>query len=237
CIRDLTTLVGKTAHGSTQVVIVHPAEAMNRAAANALLKTLEEPNGSVVLILVSDHPAGLLPTIRSRCQLINCQPPSAEIAFNWLEQQLATLPKKADRPDARRLLGLADGLPYSALRLAESGHWAAQELICTQFMAALVGQHDVIHIAQEWSKLAVAEVLMIIATLVQDMVRLSAGASERQLYYPHHAVELAKVIAVQSPGQLWSLWQDILMARRRAISTANPNVVLLFEALLIPYSR
>ncbi|WP_393937458.1 hypothetical protein [Piscinibacter sakaiensis] len=61
--------------GRSKVVLVHPAEDMNGIAANALLKTLEEPPGAARFILCSAAPAALLPTIRSRCQAVPLAPP------------------------------------------------------------------------------------------------------------------------------------------------------------------
>jgi DNA polymerase-3 subunit delta' len=71
-IRDVIDMLNKKAHqNGYQIIIIKPAHAMNNAASNALLKTLEEPQGQVMLMLLTEQPASLLPTIRSRCQRIN----------------------------------------------------------------------------------------------------------------------------------------------------------------------
>src|SRR5690606_24705195 len=59
-----------SAEGRGKVFVVEEAETMNAAAQNALLKTLEEPQGRTIIILLTDQPESLLPTIRSRCQAI-----------------------------------------------------------------------------------------------------------------------------------------------------------------------
>jgi len=75
-VRTLIQKLSQTAHQSGyKVAIIYPAEAMNIAASNALLKTLEEPQGKTVLILVSHQRHRLLPTIISRCQRIHFKPP------------------------------------------------------------------------------------------------------------------------------------------------------------------
>jgi len=79
---DLTTSISQR-----KVAYIHPAEAMNGAAANALLKSLEEPNGDTVIILVSDNPGRLPITIRSRCQAISIKQPDAQLVTGWLEQR------------------------------------------------------------------------------------------------------------------------------------------------------
>jgi DNA polymerase-3 subunit delta' len=84
-VREIIETVSLTAHrGKAKVVVIEPAEAMTTAAANALLKTLEEPSGDSYLLLVSHRPGRLTATIRSRCQRIEIEgPPTATIA-DWL---------------------------------------------------------------------------------------------------------------------------------------------------------
>jgi len=76
---DLTTSIS-----ARKVAFIHPAESMNCAAANALLKSLEEPAGNTVLILVSDNPGSLPVTIRSRCQAISVSQPDTRLVLDWL---------------------------------------------------------------------------------------------------------------------------------------------------------
>ena len=77
-IRALTTWAQLTSHrGGAKVGIVDPAERMNAAAANALLKTLEEPPPDTFLLLVSHQPGRLAATIRSRCQVVTAPEPTA----------------------------------------------------------------------------------------------------------------------------------------------------------------
>jgi DNA polymerase-3 subunit delta' len=89
--------------------LLNPAEAMNRATANAILKALEEPIAGTLFILVSSEPYRLLPTIRSRCQTIPMRPPPAARAVEWLRQ--------AGVSDGEQWLALAGGSPLLALEL------------------------------------------------------------------------------------------------------------------------
>jgi DNA polymerase-3 subunit delta' len=70
--------------GGWQIALIDPADAMNASAANALLKTLEEPSTNTVIALVADDPSRLPPTIRSRCQKIDAPMPTREQALAWL---------------------------------------------------------------------------------------------------------------------------------------------------------
>lgn len=99
-----------------KVALIHPAEAMNRNAANALLKTLEEPAGEVVLLLVSHDASRLSATIRSRCQALHLRPPSKSEALEWLQST-----EKANRDDAALALQAAAGSPLQAATLLQQG--------------------------------------------------------------------------------------------------------------------
>ncbi len=104
--------VGTHRHG-VRVVLLNPAEAMNRSTANALLKSLEEPIASTLFILVCSEPHRLLPTIRSRCQAIPVHSPVRDLAGRWL--------RDAGVSDAGNWLALAGGSPLLALELSGSG--------------------------------------------------------------------------------------------------------------------
>ncbi|MFP5409651.1 MAG: DNA polymerase III subunit delta' [Gammaproteobacteria bacterium] len=94
-----------------RVVLVDPADSLNLAAANALLKVLEEPPLNTVFVLVSDQPRRLLPTIRSRCTRIDIGLPPAAEAADWLAEQ--------GIDDVDTLLALSGGAPLDALQWAE----------------------------------------------------------------------------------------------------------------------
>ena len=96
-----------------RVVLVDPADSLNLAAANALLKVLEEPPLNTVFVLVSDQPRRLLPTIRSRCTRLDIGLPPVELAQQWLVGQGVE--------DASNLLALSGGTPLDAQRWTEGG--------------------------------------------------------------------------------------------------------------------
>jgi DNA polymerase-3 subunit delta' len=95
-----------------RVVLVNPADSLNLAAANALLKVLEEPPLNTVFVLVSDQPRRLLPTIRSRCTRLDIGLPPVDQAAQWLAGQGVD--------DALKLLALSGGTPLDAQRWADS---------------------------------------------------------------------------------------------------------------------
>lgn len=115
-VRDLlAALALTTSFSPRKVALIAPAEAMNRTAANALLKNLEEPPGDSFLILVSHDASSLPVTIRSRCQGIAVALPPAGLAAEWLQGQGVT----ATLADAA--LAAAGGSPRRALEFAQAG--------------------------------------------------------------------------------------------------------------------
>ena len=107
---DLTTSISER-----KVACIHPAEKMNGAAANALLKSLEEPAGNTVLILVSDNPASLPVTICSRCQAISVNQPDSQVVQDWLKNDSG---KAAELVQAA--LQAAGGSPLRAAQYLDS---------------------------------------------------------------------------------------------------------------------
>ncbi|MBP6309548.1 MAG: DNA polymerase III subunit, partial [Arenimonas sp.] len=91
--------------GKAQIAIIRNAHQLNRNAANALLKSLEEPNPNRYVFLVTDQPFGLPATIRSRCQRTEMAMPATESALAWLQIQGVAL------IEAQKLLKLANGNP------------------------------------------------------------------------------------------------------------------------------
>ncbi len=106
-----------SARGRGKVVVLHPVERMNMASSNALLKTLEEPAGNSRLVLSTSAPDMLLPTIRSRCQIVPVALPDAAVSAAWLAAQGVE--------QAEVLLAATGGQPQEALVWSSEGISAA----------------------------------------------------------------------------------------------------------------
>lgn len=120
-VEEVRQAIGYTqttsARGRGKVLVIHPAERMNAVAANALLKTLEEPPGSARLVLCSAAPDRLLPTIRSRCQAFALGLPEPALAARWLAEQGVAEPEA--------MLRASGGLPQDVLEALSLGIDAA----------------------------------------------------------------------------------------------------------------
>jgi DNA polymerase III subunit delta' len=116
--------------GAAKVVLVYPAEQLNTPSANALLKTLEEPLGSLRFVLATEAAHELLPTIRSRCQAYALPQPPASQALAWMASQIpATSPVPEER--LKTALQASGGRPLNALSMLSDGQeagWAGLPL-------------------------------------------------------------------------------------------------------------
>src|SRR5262249_486198 len=113
-IRKLGPFFGMTSGaGGWRVAIIDPADEMNDNAANALLKSLEEPPGRAILLLISHAPGRLLPTIRSRCQMLDLKPLDERLVASTLTR---LLPDQSSE-DRASLARLSEGSLGLALRL------------------------------------------------------------------------------------------------------------------------
>jgi DNA polymerase-3 subunit delta' len=117
-VRDLISFLQLTTTISEKkAALIFPAEAMNRNAANALLKTLEEPPGDAVIILLSHDPSRLPVTITSRCQKLRVRSPDTDTALAWLMAS-----GDYNELEAKSALQAAAGSPFRALSiLSEEG--------------------------------------------------------------------------------------------------------------------
>lgn len=137
-VRALSSALSVAAHrGGLRVVVAYPADAMNAVAANALLKTLEEPGSGVIFLLVSDAPHRLLPTITSRCQVVAMPIPDRATALQWLAAENAATEEQ---------LALLGGAPVKAAELSRGEYWATH----AEFARALAqgAQIDAVAVAR-----------------------------------------------------------------------------------------
>ncbi len=143
-IRSLIADLSLTSYeGGSKVAVIEPANAMTANAANSLLKTLEEPAGEALLILVADRMGKLPATILSRCQRLNVTVPPEQISLPWLDQL---------RPASgwREALKLAGDAPLAAIEAIEQLDQAAGML--ADFAALPSGQASPVEVAAQWAK-------------------------------------------------------------------------------------
>ncbi|WP_197019182.1 DNA polymerase III subunit delta' [Thioalkalivibrio sp. HK1] len=210
-IREIIHLTNLTPRiGRRKVVLIDPAERVNHHAANTLLKTLEEPPGETVFILVSTNAALLPATVRSRCQMIDFPTPAPAMALEWLEK---TLVHEHSKYDAADLLEIAHGAPFGALALVAEEQIDLRRELAIEVDALLAGE-DPLKIAAAWKVKGLDRVSWWIGDILA--VRLRESALEGRVR-----------------SQLLPLVDQCLEIRRRVMGRGNPNEQLAIERLAI----
>jgi DNA polymerase-3 subunit delta' len=175
-IRGLSTRLAMASQlGGWQVAIVDPADIMNPAAQNALLKTLEEPTPASLIVLVADQPARLSATIRSRCQRIDIMVPAHADALGWLQA------RGVERAEAA--LAAAGGNPGQAWSLAGQGGMQRRQEVARDLLALAAGRANAREIGKAWASDEPEQRLEHAARLLEGALRARAGG-ERARFDP-----------------------------------------------------
>ncbi|MDP2432527.1 MAG: DNA polymerase III subunit delta' [Pseudomonadota bacterium] len=222
-IREVTHFLELTSHrGGWRVALIQPAEFMNPAAANALLKTLEEPPARVLLLLVSHQPGRLPPTVISRCRKVAVPLPEREIALGWL--RLAGLAEPASP------LAEAGGAPLAALAYAEPERAARREAFLD--LLARPRQFDACQAAQTFQPV-MAEAWGWLTRWVHDL--LAQRLAGRTHYFPTRTEAIARIAAASGLAELLAFQRELAQAGRWLRHPLNAQ--LLLESWLIRYSE
>jgi DNA polymerase-3 subunit delta' len=169
-IRQLVHEFALTSYeGTGKVAVIEPANAMTHNAANSLLKTLEEPSGSALLILIADRAGRLPATIFSRCQRIDIAPPAEAGSLAWLNQaQPGT-----DWAEALRLAGNA---PLAAIEALEQLDTHAS--MRREFADVASGKRSPILVAGKWAGLDPGFVLDWLARQTHSVILAQSGGTQ-----------------------------------------------------------
>jgi DNA polymerase-3 subunit delta' len=228
-IRELTERSGLTpVRGTRKLVLIDPADRMNAAAANALLKTLEEPTGNTVLLLIAEQPGRLPATIRSRCQLLKLAAPPEDQALSWLTPRLGAA--------APRRLRLAYGAPLRALDEFDPATLDQRATLVRGLIGIGRGELDPVAVAAAWNTIGARLSLDCLASSLCDLLRLAVcGGAPPRLADPDLAQPLRALTRNIDPGAAHRLLRRVFEARGLVESTVNPLMQL--ESLLIEWAR
>lgn len=165
-IRDLLPFVQQTGEG-WRVILIEPAEALNLASSNALLKTLEEPGERVVLILLADHYLKLPATIRSRLQHFALDRISYEQATSYLDEHLSELAEV--QPDL--LLGLSNDMPLQAIEIAKSDWFSKRQIFLNDWLKIVAQKNMPLFFSGKWQKeLSFNDFIVLFEYLLGDLI-------------------------------------------------------------------
>lgn len=222
-VRDLSEFIGLSSHrAGLRIVLLQPAESLNLASANALLKMLEEPPPGVMFILVSSQPQRLLPTIRSRCSTIDMPVPALAEAEAWLSTRGV--------PEAGEALSYFGGAPL----LAEASDAAEAHLrneACR--LLARGGDIDAMQAASRLMRGGMQQAIDQLQKWICDLLALRLGGEVR---YHRAARQSLQGLAEAVDLRLLLEYQNKLNESRRYAQ--HPlNAELQLESLMFQYSQ
>ncbi|MDT0501187.1 MULTISPECIES: DNA polymerase III subunit delta' [unclassified Halomonas] len=229
-IREINHFVAQTAQqGGYRVILVAPAEALNVAAANALLKSLEEPGARTLFLLLSDIPSRLLPTIRSRCQHWSLAIPEPADCLPWLAERLG------DNEEATFWLRVAGGLPLQAVSLSTPEARALRQQLVDTFEALVRGGEPVAEAAR-LDRQSIDAILWYGIAWLEDLIRLGLSGDASGLCNPD-LLPLYRQAVKNARVRDWFRLLDYAREERRLLAAGgNPNPQLVLEAWLVRWS-
>ena len=219
-IRALSDFLNVGSHRrGYRVVLIYPAESMNPGAANALLKSLEEPSAGVIFLLVSHQPRRLLATVRSRCHALALSLPPRAISLRWLQDQGS----KA----AAAALAFAGDAPLAAATLD------GDEMETRARLVDLLGQPATssLSLADFCQRLQPGPVVDWMFKWTYDLVAAKSGGQVR--YYIDQEKKLIQL--ARTMPKLKLLRFSSILASMKSISEHPLNARLFFDDLFIAY--
>ena len=222
-IRALADFMNISTHRQgMRVIVLYPAEALNTASANALLKTLEEPPPHTMFLLVSNSLDRLLPTILSRCRKFALAMPSQADALAWLAGQ--------EVKDGDVWLAEQGGAPLAALAPAQTGSRETMDEFLRQL--AQPSAEGALKMADKLQKMPLVDLVAWLQRWLYDV--FSCKFSGRIRYYPRYKKELAALAARVDAG---ALLRVLKAANERCAIAEHPLSAKLFiEDMLLDYS-
>jgi len=231
-LRTLTESLQKTSHrGGYQVALIESADTMNRAAANALLKTLEEPAGQVVIILVADRLNTLPATVISRCQYVEFCASVNDQSIQWLRQKID------NDMNASLLLKVADYAPLRALEYVQLGYFELRDQWLRNLLNVQRNEVSPIAPAADFLKKELPLLLTILMSIICDVVRLQHGVQPDVLCHSDRLAQLQTLAQVHDIIKLHEFFQSCQKALAATQRGIHVNPQLLLEDLLIDYAR
>lgn len=210
-----------------KVALIDPADRLNPAAANALLKTLEEPAGRTIICLIGERIGQLPATIRSRCQQIKVPIPAESDALAWLSAQTS-------QSDQALRLRLAHGAPLRALAEFDDDLLEQRRQRLAGFLAVAAGTRDPVSEAAVWNTLGARQILDWLAGWLCDLLRLMVADAPARLDNPDRRADFARLAGNIDPASGHRFLRQVLEGRAQAETNVNP--LLLLESLAIEWS-
>ncbi len=225
-IRELQDFI-HTKSDHARIIVLDYADNMTLAAANALLKSLEESGEGVYWLLISDEPSRLLPTIQSRVQSLPLLPIDENLACQYL------MDKGFDKKQAHHLLQLSDFAPLIAEQLPQCA-WYDKRKAWVQTLTALqTGKRSVTQASEYWQGvLTLKEFMELSRRMVLDVWRVSLGLDSLHTDIEIKALLQSLIISEQSLTNILSTLNDVNQSIQQ-----NVQDKLAFDKILLVMSQ
>ncbi|SNY60007.1 DNA polymerase III subunit delta' [Enterobacter sp. CC120223-11] len=229
-VRDITEKLYERARlGGAKVVWLNDAALLTEAAANALLKTLEEPPENTWFFLQCEEPARLLATLRSRCRHFHLAPPAENYGLAWLGREVTM-----SQEHLLTALRLTAGAPAAALDLLAESHSAPRQQLCAALDGALQSG-DWLSLLPVLNHDSVADRLYWLASLLLDAQKMQQGIT---LLTNVDAWALVQRVANQlSSARLQAMVRDASECRERLQSVTGLNRELMLNDCLLRWEH
>lgn len=222
-VRALSEFLSVSTHrGGWRPVLLHPAEGLNPSAANALLKSLEEPPAHTIFILVGHRLHQILPTIKSRCQLLPLATPSREHARRWLDAQ--------GLANAGLASAYSGGAPLTALTPPAENFWDMRQRFVRHLAAPRL---DALSAADECQDAGIPLVLEWLQKWTYDIAACRLGAGVR--YNVDQEAAIGRLASGSNPIRVLRMHRELVRMQRHAHHPLNAR--LFVEQVLMSYAE
>ena len=230
-IREITEkLYSHSQQGGNKVIRIAQADKLTEAAANALLKTLEEPPARTWFFLSCPEPAHLPATLRSRCLSWHLAPPAESFARAWLARETQ---QTADSLTAA--LRLSGGSPPAALQLLEPVLWKQREKL-TDSLSLACDSGDMLALLPEFNHDDAVRTLDWLCALLLDAIKHQQGATNGLTNNDHLSLVI-KLTQQGSPALLHSLLHIWFQCRATLLNVVGVNRELILTETLLTWER
>ncbi len=227
-IREFTGSAALTSHaGGYRVTVIVPADAMNINAANSLLKTLEEPVTSSVMLLITSQPGRLPATIRSRCRHIRFRQPERTRVIPWLIKEIKDV-------DPELLLRLASDSPLRAIKHASPELLKERQLMFKEFCSISAGTADPVAVADRWNKQDFLLTLNWLYSWVTDILRIKFNPETSDMVNFDQREHLMNLAQLLESKKLYRTLDQTYQALGSQGTQLNSQMIL--ESLLLSWA-
>lgn len=222
-VRALSDFLSVSTHrGGWRPVLLQPAEALNPSAANALLKSLEEPPAQTLFILLSHRLHQVPPTIKSRCRLMPLRAPTQAEAAAWLKSEGIDQPELAATHSG--------GAPLLATELPFEDYWERRK----RFLRHLTAQHlDPLIAADECQELGIPLMLEWMQKWTYDVAARRMSGAVR--YNVDHEEAISRLASACNPLRMLRFHRGLVRMQRHAHHPLNTR--LFAEQLMMGYAQ